>query len=189
MSTERILVHTSIASEFKAELKEIVEKDQKEGSTPVVINQASVQKSKNLIRKAVANGATLLAGNIDAKESSKTRLGPIIVDNVTPDMDIYHQESFGPSVSVIVVDSEEEAIRVANDTEYGLTGAVFTENLATGMRVARKIRAGAVHINSMTVHDEVALPHGGVKNSGFGRFNADAGLEEFLTTKTMTWQQ
>ena len=84
MSTERILVHTSIASEFKAKLKAIVEKDQKEGSAPVVINQASVQKSKNLIRKAVANGATLLAGDIDAKESIKTRLGPIIVDNVTP---------------------------------------------------------------------------------------------------------
>jgi acyl-CoA reductase-like NAD-dependent aldehyde dehydrogenase len=186
MSTERIVVHTSVASEFRQKLKALMSENN--GPALVLINSTSVEKSKTLIRSAVKDGARLLAGDVDTEEMNGTHLRPIVVDGVTRDMELYHQETFGPSVSIVVVDSEEEAIAVANDTEYGLTGAVFTENLATGFRVAKKIHAGAVHINSMTVHDEVALPHGGMKRSGFGRFNADSGIEEFLTTKTLTWQ-
>lgn len=102
-------------------------------------------------------------------------------------MKIYHTETFGPSVSIIPIESEDQAINIANDTEYGLSSAVFTRDLGTGFRVANQIHSGAVHINSMTIHDEAALPHGGVKGSGYGRFNAQSGFEEFLTTKCVTW--
>ncbi|OQN95135.1 hypothetical protein B0A48_18812, partial [Cryoendolithus antarcticus] len=80
-------------------------------------------------------------------------------------MDIYHTESFGPTVSVIVVRSDEEAIKIAKDTDYGLSAAVFTEDLRRGLIIAKRIKSGAVQINSMSVHDESALPHGRYKKS------------------------
>ena len=104
-------------------------------------------------------------------------------------MAIHQTESFGPSVSMFTFETEAEAIelQVANDTEYGLSAVVFTEKLQTGLRMSRQIESGAVHINSMTVHGEYTLPHGGVKSSGFGRFNGYQGLDEFLYSKTVTW--
>ncbi|KAK7430150.1 hypothetical protein QQZ08_003335 [Neonectria magnoliae] len=94
-------------------------------------------------------------------------------------MDLYKTESFGPTVSILEIETEEEAIRLANDTEYGLSSALFTSDLRRGLRIAREIETGAVHINNMTVHDESALPHGGAKSSGYGRFNASSGLSEW----------
>jgi acyl-CoA reductase-like NAD-dependent aldehyde dehydrogenase len=77
---------------------------------------------------------------------------------------------------------------MANDTEYGLNSAIFTKDLGRAMHMAKNIRAGAVHINSMTVHDENALPHGGTKSSGWGRFNGLYGLSEWVQTKSVTWK-
>ena len=154
---------------------------------PILINAPPIAKNKKLVEDAVSKGASILHGNPAATEPSATRMRPIVVSNVTSEMDLYHTESFGPTVSLIPVSSEDEAIEIANDTEYGLSSAVFTEDLAAGLRVARRIETGAVHINNMSVHDEPALPHGGTKKSGFGRFNASAGIEEFLRLKTVTW--
>lgn len=185
MSTERIIVHKDIAGPFEEALKKLL---------PIIfpgagvlINQAGVQKNKKLLKDALSKGATLLNGDINTQESSETRMSPIIVKDVTTEMAIYHTESFGPTVSLFVVDSEEEAVRLANDTEYGLTAAIFTEDLRTGFRLAKNIESGAVHINGMTVHDEACLPHGGAKNSGYGRFGS-AGLEEWVWTKTVTFK-
>lgn len=86
---------------------------------------------------------------------------PVIVKGTTKDMDLYYTESFGPTVSLIIVKSDEEALELANDTEYGLSAAVFTKDLGRGLRFAKRVESGAVHINGMTVHDETALPHGG----------------------------
>ena len=95
--------------------------------------------------------------------------GPVmqatVVDKVTPAMRLFDEESFGPVVSVIRVDGEEEAIRVANDTEYGLSAAVFTRDIARGLRVAQRIESGICHINGPTVHDEAQMPFGGTKAS------------------------
>jgi acyl-CoA reductase-like NAD-dependent aldehyde dehydrogenase len=91
-------------------------------------------------------------------------------------------------VSLFTVDSDDDAIRLANDTEYGLSASIFTEDLRRAFRIAKKIQSGAVHINSMSVHDESALPHGGHKSSGYGRFNGVEGLEEWVQTKTVTWK-
>ncbi|KAH6657773.1 Aldehyde/histidinol dehydrogenase [Truncatella angustata] len=189
MSTEKIIVHKKVSQEFKKKFSEKIEKMwSSKDDAPVLINANGVDKVKKLLKDAVSKGGEVVAGNIDVEESSKTRLRPIVIGGVTPEMDLYKTESFGPSVSLIEVETEEEALRIANDTEYGLTSAVFTENLRTGLRFARGIESGAVHINNMTIHDESALAHGGCKASGYGRFNASAGLEEWLRTKTITWR-
>ncbi|GAP88802.2 putative aldehyde dehydrogenase [Rosellinia necatrix] len=186
MSTERIIVHRKVSEAFQEKFRGAVATMWPDAL--VHINPQSVEKNKRLVQDAASKGASLLNGDVNAEESSNTRLRPIVLAKVTPDMDIYKQESFGTTVSLLEVDSEEEALRIANDTEYGLASAVFTEDLRTGLRFAKGIETGAVHINNMSVHDEAALPHGGAKASGYGRFNASAGLDEYLRTKTVTWR-
>lgn len=188
MSTERIIVHKKISEQFQSKLSASIEKIfPSQSDAPVLINAVAVEKNKKLVKDAVGKGAALVAGDVDAEQTSKTRLRPIVIKNVTTDMDIYKTESFGPSVALFEVETEEEAIKLANDTEYGLTSAVFTEDLRTGLRFAKEIESGAVHINNMTVHDEPGLPHGGVKSSGFGRFGS-SGLDEWVRTKTITYR-
>ena len=190
MSAERILVHKNVVDKFTEAFKGAV--DQVFGGegrdAPILVTSLAVDKNKKLVKDAVSKGAKAIYGDVDASEDSKTRMRPVIVEGVKKDMDLYYTESFGPTVSVIVVDSDEEAIKIANDTEYGLSSAVFTEDLRRGLKIAKQIESGAVHINGMTVHDEPALPHGGAKKSGFGRFNGAEGLNEWLRTKTVTWK-
>ncbi|KAI9742333.1 MAG: hypothetical protein M1818_003866 [Claussenomyces sp. TS43310] len=185
MSTERIIVHKNIAQEFELKFKAAINEKWSNGG--VVINRQAAEKNKQLLEDAVTKGASLLHGEIETEEDSQTRMMPIVVKDVKPHMDLYHTESFGPSVSLIVIETEDEALRVANDTEYGLTAAVFTEDLRRGLRFAKGIEAGAVHINAMSVHDETNLPHGGMKNSGYGRFGS-VGLDEWVRTKAVTWK-
>lgn len=190
MSTEKILVHKKIKATFRekftAAVKGLYPSSQ---DAPILINSVAVAKNHKLIADATGKGASILFGNLDKKqEKSDTMMRPIAIDGVTKDMDIYQTESFGPTVSLIEIETEEEAIEIANDTEFGLTSAVFTEDLRRGLRFARQIDAGAVHINSMSVHDESALPHGGTKSSGFGRFNTASGLDEWVWTKNVTFK-
>ncbi|EAQ92770.1 hypothetical protein CHGG_01005 [Chaetomium globosum CBS 148.51] len=189
MSTERILVHKAVRAAFEAKLTSAIDHifgGQKDA--PVLINSVGVTKNKKLVEDALAKGASLLYGDLAAQESTPTRMRPIVVSGATTDMDIYKTESFGPTVSLYEIETEEEALRIANDTEYGLSSAVFTEDLRRGLRFAKEIETGAVHINSMSVHDESALPHGGAKASGYGRFNAGLGLSEWVRTKTITFK-
>ena len=101
-------------------------------------------------------------------------------------MRLYGEESFGPVVAVVRVSGEEEAIRVANDSEYGLSAAIFTRDIARGLRVAKRIQSGICHINGPTVHDEPPMPFGGVKGSGIGRFGGQAGIAEFTDLRWIT---
>ncbi|KAM0415790.1 hypothetical protein ACHAPT_013251 [Fusarium lateritium] len=186
MSTERILAHKSIRLKLEEKLREWT--DQHFGSqsgSPVLISDRAVAKNQSLVRDALAQGASLVCGDVDAIESTKTRLRPIIISNVKPGMEIYMTESFGPMVSIIEFETDDEALAIANDTEYGLTSAIFSRDLRRALGLANKIETGAVHVNRMTVHDESALPHGGAKSSGFGRFNA--GMEEWVRTKNITY--
>lgn len=188
MSTERILVHKAIRQKFRDKFSAAVANMfPATGEAPVLINGLAAEKNQRLSSNATERGASVLVGDIDAKEISSTRMRPIVLANVTSEMDIYQTESFGPTVSLIEIETEEDAINIANDTEYGLSSAVFTEDLKRGLRFARSIETGAVHINSKTVHDETALPHGGAKSSGYGRFNAALGLDEWTRTKTITF--
>jgi benzaldehyde dehydrogenase (NAD) len=112
-----------------------------------------------------------------------------VIRGVTPEMRIYGEESFGPVVGVIDVDGADEAVRVANDTEYGLAAAVFGSDVPTALDIARRIESGICHVNGSTVHDEAQMPFGGVKASGWGRFGGTAALEEFTELRWMTVQE
>jgi acyl-CoA reductase-like NAD-dependent aldehyde dehydrogenase len=109
-----------------------------------------------------------------------------VLDGLTPEMRLYRDESFGPVVGIIRVADEDDAIRVANDSEFGLSAAVFTNDSARGLAVARRIRSGICHINGPTVQDEPQMPFGGVGASGYGRFGGKSGIEAFTETRWIT---
>ncbi|KAH7092570.1 aldehyde dehydrogenase domain-containing protein [Paraphoma chrysanthemicola] len=196
MSSERVLVHKAIKPQFIEAFKHAVEGIfGGDKPAPVVVAAPAIERNKRLIAEAVKAGASVVHGDHEKDEvhpetnqKSATRMRPVIVDNVKKEMDLFYTESFGPSVSVIEIASDDEAVAIANDTDYGLSAAVFSQDLGRALRVAKQIESGAVHINSMTVHDEWSLPHGGAKASGFGRFNGQWGLEEFLRLKTITYK-
>ncbi|KAA8904190.1 aldehyde dehydrogenase domain-containing protein [Sphaerosporella brunnea] len=185
MATEKILVHNSIASEFTTALKATVER--MFGPSQVLIQSAGPRRVAGLLSHAAEKGAQLHPAT-PTELVNPNEHHNVIVTGVNTDMDLWHAESFGPVVMIAEFETEEEAILKANDTEYGLSAAVWTNDLAKGIRIARQIESGAVHINGATVYDEIALPHGGLKNSGYGRFNGTWGLEEFTTTKTITFR-
>jgi acyl-CoA reductase-like NAD-dependent aldehyde dehydrogenase len=139
-------------------------------------------KVERLVRDATAKGATLLGGG----PRTGTIMPASILDHVTPKMVIYSEESFGPVVCMIRVKDADEAVRVANDTEYGLSAAIFTRDVARGLELAKRIESGICHINGPTVHDEAQMPFGGVKASGHGRFGGRAGIAEFTDLRWIT---
>ena len=188
MSTERILVNAKVADKFREVLSATIEQVFPDKNGLVLIDKTPVAKNGKLLQDAVGKGAKALYGNVSDKRDLATAMRPVVLEGVKTDMDLYYTESFGPTVSLFVVENDEEAIKTANDTDYGLASAVFTENLQRGFRVAKQIETGAVHINSMSVHDEASLPHGGAKKSGFGRFNGEEGLKEWVRLKTIMWK-
>ncbi|KAJ5875250.1 uncharacterized protein N7473_012597 [Penicillium subrubescens] len=192
MATDRILVHSSIAAEFTTALKQALATWTSSSTLPpTLVNTASKTRVQNLISNALAAGAHFISGSADTNNplpaDAGVRMAPSILGGVTEDMAVWQEEAFASVAAFMEFESEEEAVRMANGSGYGLSASVFTEDLRRGFALARKIQSGAVHINSMTIHDEPVLPHGGVKNSGWGRFNADEGLNEFLVTKSVTW--
>jgi acyl-CoA reductase-like NAD-dependent aldehyde dehydrogenase len=109
-----------------------------------------------------------------------------VLDHVSSAMRIYNEESFGPVVAIVRVEGVDEAVRVANDTEYGLSAAVFGRDIARAIEVARRIESGICHVNGPTLHDEAQMPFGGVKASGYGRFGGKAGIAEFTELRWIT---
>jgi acyl-CoA reductase-like NAD-dependent aldehyde dehydrogenase len=113
---------------------------------------------------------------------------PTVLAGVTKDMRIYSEESFGPITSVIKVDSAESALAVANDTSYGLSSGLITNDLQKALDLALRLEAGMVHINNSTVSDEPHVPFGGIKNSGMGREGGHYSMEEMTELKWITIQ-
>ena len=109
-----------------------------------------------------------------------------VIDYVTKEMKIYTDESFGPVAAIIRARDEEHAIELANDSHYGLSAAVFTQDVARGLKVARRIRSGICHVNGPTVHDEPQMPFGGMGASGYGRFGGKAGIDAFSELRWIT---
>jgi acyl-CoA reductase-like NAD-dependent aldehyde dehydrogenase len=174
MSTERIIVVEAVAEDFVRKLTE------KAAAMPPAavgeqVDEGAQAKIAALVDDAVSKGARWVAGTAG-----------IVIDGITPDMQLYRDESFGPVVGIIRVADEEEAIRVANDSEYGLSAAVFTRDAARGLRVARQIRSGICHVNGPTVQDEPQMPFGGVGASGYGRFGGKAAIEAFTELRWIT---
>jgi vanillin dehydrogenase len=150
-----------------------------------VVNDGARERIMELIEDARSKGAEVLSGG----EADGNLIAPTVLSGVTPEMRIYGEESFGPVVSIVPVADVQEAVRTANDTEYGLSAAVFGGDVDEAMAVARQIESGICHVNSSTVHDEPQMPFGGVKASGWGRFGGRAALEEFTELRWMTVQE
>ncbi|MGL4410381.1 MAG: aldehyde dehydrogenase [Zoogloea sp.] len=191
MSTDRLIVSRSIADTFVAKLAAKVAsmKAGKPGTEGCIlgamVTAEAAARVDRLVADAVAKGATLPTGPVQMEGAV---LQPVLVDGLTTEMALYREEAFGPVVSVLRVDSDEEAIRLANDSEYGLSASVFSRDLGRAMAVAKRIESGICHINSSTVHDEAQMPFGGVKSSGYGRFGGKAGVAEFTDLRWITVQ-
>ena len=190
MSTERVIVERAVADEFAQKLAKRVAAlpvgNPNEGEFVLgsVVGVPTVERVQRLVGEAVKQGAKVLCGG----DAQGTIMPGIVVDHVTPAMALFREESFGPQVSITRVDSVDEAVRLANDSEYGLSSAVFTRDLARGIDVAKRIESGICHINGPTVHDEAQMPFGGVKSSGYGRFGGKAGVEAFTELRWITLQ-
>ena len=187
MSTEKIIVDEKIADEFVAKLA--ARATQLPAGDPrghvvlgSMISLQAAQKMEALIADATAKGAKLKAGG----KRTGTVVEATVLDNVTSSMRVYNEESFGPVKPVIRVKGDEEAIRVANDTEYGLSSAVFSRDIRRAMAVAARIEAGICHINGPTLNDEAQMPFGGMKGSGYGRFGGKAAIAEFTDLRWIT---
>lgn len=188
MSTERCVVMDKVADEFARKLAakaaSLPAGDPRKG--PVVlgslVTREAAQRIVSLVQDATTQGAVLLSGG----KLDGTVMNATVVDHVTPSMRLYHEESFGPVVPVIRVGSVDEAVRVANDTEYGLSSAVFGRDLTRAFAVAKRIEAGICHVNGPTVHDEAQMPFGGMKASGYGRFGGKAALDQFTELRWIT---
>ncbi|NTF51042.1 aldehyde dehydrogenase [Rhizobium rhizogenes] len=187
MSTERIIVHQAIADEFVAKLAARAAKlpaGDPRGHVVLgsLISLDAAKKMEALIADAETKGAKVAAGG----KRTGTVVEATLLDHVTPDMRVYAEESFGPVKPIIRVADEEEAVRVANDTEYGLSSAVFSRDIQRALAVAARIETGICHINGPTLNDEAQMPFGGVKGSGYGRFGGKAAIAEFTDLRWIT---
>lgn len=188
MSTERIIVVEAVADafaeKFGAKAKSMACGDPREGTTPLgaVVDRKTVDHVNALVADAVGKGARLLSGG----QADSVLMPATVVDRVTAGMNLYRDESFGPVVAVIRARDAEHALELANDTEYGLSAAVFTRDAARGLAFARRIKSGICHVNGPTVHDEAQMPFGGVGASGYGRFGGRQGIDSFTETRWIT---
>jgi acyl-CoA reductase-like NAD-dependent aldehyde dehydrogenase len=188
MSTERIVVDGKVADAFVAKLAakaaSMPSGNPRQGNVALgsVISREAVDAVQGLIADAVKKGAKLVAGGM----ANGTIMTAAVLDGVTPQMRIYHEESFGPVVSVVRVNGVDEAVRTANDTEYGLSAAVFGRDVVRALAVAKRIDSGICHVNGPTVHDEAQMPFGGTKASGYGRFGGKRAIDEFTELRWIT---
>ncbi len=134
------------------------------------------------VQASVAAGARLLAGGTRL-EGPGTFYAPTVLADVAPGSLAYDEEIFGPVATVIAADGDDEAVRIANDTRFGLGASVWTTDPERGIAVARRIRSGAVFVNAVVASD-VRMPFGGTRASGFGRELAAAGIREFVNVRT-----
>lgn len=146
-----------------------------------LINQKALEKVQALLKDALDKGATLLTGG-STHDASALTYQPTVISDISADMDIAHEEIFGPIAPIFIFSTEEEVIRAANDTIYGLAAYFYTSNFTRSWRVTEGLEYGMVGHNTGMISTEVA-PFGGVKQSGFGREGSKYGIEEYVTTK------
>jgi vanillin dehydrogenase len=191
MSTERIVVERTVSDSLAGKLAEraaaLPVGDPQDPTTAIgpLVNDTAIKRVSELVQDALSKGAKVLSGG----QPEGPCFPPTVLADVTADMRLYSEESFGPLLAIIPVAGPDDAVRVANDTEYGLSAAVFSENVPAALELAQRIESGICHINDTTVHDEPQMPFGGVKGSGFGRFGGRAALEEFTELRWITVQQ
>ncbi|MFG3207246.1 aldehyde dehydrogenase family protein [Streptomyces sp. NPDC048192] len=190
MAANRVLVDRAVADEFTekfvAKVKSLKVGDPRDPQTVIgpVINSQQANAVSGAVEQALAEGATALVRG--ATEGNL--VAPSVLTDVPAGSALLQQEVFGPVVFLIPFDGEEEALRIVNDTPYGLSGAVHTGDVERGVAFAKQVDTGMFHVNDGTVHDEPIVPFGGEKHSGVGRLNGDTTLEAFTTVKWISVQ-
>ncbi len=191
MSSKRFIVESPVADEFiekfVAKASSLKTGDPREPDTLIgpLINQTQLDKAREQVEDAIAGGAKVLCGG----KHEGLCYYPTVLTNVTEEMKVFQEEVFGPVAPVIVVEDAEEAIRVANNSRFGLSSGVITRDFEKGLGIAERLETGMVHINDASVHDEPQVPFGGVKDSGWGRYGGLAALEEFTELRWVTMQR
>lgn len=190
MSANRILVHRSVYPQFLEKYVKRVSSlkvgDPRDPQTDIgpLMNKAQAETLTKQIQKGIQEGAkAVLQGKVEGNLVS-----PTVFADVRPDMSIAQNEMFGPSVCVMPFDTPDEAIRIANDSPFGLSGAIHTRNVEWGAEMAKRIDSGMIHVNDGTINDEPLVAFGGEKASGIGRLNGKWALEEFTTLKWISVQ-
>lgn len=185
MSANRILVQKTIYEDFVDRFKEkvltLTTGDPSDPQTIIgpVINHRQADTLEKLIAQGIEEGAVpLVKGKISGR-----LVEPTVLVNVKPEMTVAQEELFGPVVCIIPFETEEEAIDIANDTRFGLSGAIHTSNVERGVEMAKKVQTGMIHVNDVTINDEPIVAFGGEKQSGLGRLNGSWSLDEFTTMK------
>lgn len=176
--TERILVHSKVKDAFAKELGEAMKAQPSAGHA---VTADGAQRAHDLIDAALSEGAEILVGG--NMLTGLTSLEPSILANVNPKSRISREEGFGPSASLYTISSDEEAIEVANQTDYGLSASIFTKDYARGLRMARDLDFGQVQINAFTMYVNSSAPVTGYKGSGWGSNGGGYGVEEFMFNK------
>lgn len=191
MATGRLIVDAKVADVFVDKLTKKA-KTLKAGNPMLdtsvlgaMIGPEAAKRVQGMVEDAIAKGAKLPAGSGDVQGSI---MQPVIIDGVKPEMTLYAEESFGPVVTVERVANDDEAVRLANNSEYGLSAAVFSRDIARALGIAKRVQSGICHVNAPTVHDEAQMPFGGVKSSGYGRFGGRAAIAEFTDLRWITIQ-
>jgi len=191
MSVEKILVHEAVAEEFTrrfvANVKTLQAGDPRELGNTIgpIINSKQLAKIEELVQDALDKGATLLCGG----HSSGLFYDATVLSGVTPEMRIYSEETFGPVAPLITFGDDDEAVRIANDSEYGLSAGIITVDEERGMAVANCLQTGMAHINDSSVGDEPHVPFGGVKSSGLGRHGGQASIESFTEQRWISLER
>ncbi|WP_367109418.1 aldehyde dehydrogenase [uncultured Psychrobacter sp.] len=187
MSTERVLVNEKVADKLIKHLKAKIEGFVTGLPTePVHIAHVVSQQAADRIMAMVKDAEDKGAKAITDYRVNDTAISPILLDGIKPDMQLYTEESFGPVCTLERVADDDEAIDKANASEFGLSSAVFSQDIGRAMALAKRIESGICHINSATVDDEAPMPFGGVKSSGYGRFGSKASISEFTELRWVT---
>lgn len=194
MSTALVLVDAKIEAAFLAEVSKIFAEHRDEllhykkdpARVRALFSSASAERAKGLLDASLQQGAKVHAGEAGSLNVKTAQVPPLVVSGTKPGMPLFTEEAFAPILAVSTFSSEAEAVKLANSNSAGLAAAVYGTNETRALRVASQIEAGQVHINAMTVHDHPTIPHGGWKESGYGRFNGTEGLREFTQTRTIT---
>ncbi|MFE0435146.1 aldehyde dehydrogenase family protein [Streptomyces nigra] len=190
MAANRVLVDRTVADafteKFVAKVKSLKVGDPRDPETVIgpVINSSQAEALSGTVAQALAEGATALVHG----RATDNLVEPSVLTDLPSDSALLRQEVFGPVVFLVPFDGEEEAVRLVNDTPYGLSGAVHTVDIERGVAFAKRIDSGMFHVNDGTVHDEPIVPFGGEKHSGLGRLNGETMLDAFTTMKWISVQ-
>lgn len=191
MSVERIIVHAAVAEEFTAKLvantKKLKVGDPRQLANCIgpVINATQLGKIRAQVDEAVAAGATLLCGG----GNDGLFFQPTVLGNVNRQMRVFREETFGPVAPIILAGSDDEAIDIANDSDYGLSAGIMTRSEERGLSIAQRLRTGMAHINDSSVNDEPHVPFGGIGASGLGRHGGKPGIDTFTELRWITLER